>query len=76
MVNSNIVDCLLDRQAESAIVQAAIADGRLVLRITHVQQDELAAARDPTRRAALMGILEVVPHEVVATSVLGRRHPG
>jgi predicted nucleic acid-binding protein len=66
MVDSNVFDVLVDDAAARQAVLAAIEDKRLVLRTTHVQEDELAATPDKDRRTQLQ---QVVPRDRVVTSV-------
>jgi predicted nucleic acid-binding protein len=65
MIDTMIFDHLLANPDDRSVVTAAIADGRLQLKTTHVQEDQLAAIPDEAKRSAAAEI----PREVVASSV-------
>jgi predicted nucleic acid-binding protein len=65
MVDTMVFDHLVADETAAEAVLAAIKDGRLQLRTTHVQEDQLAAIPDEAKRSAIAAI----PREVVATSV-------
>src|SRR5215218_6101247 len=65
MVDSMIFDSLVAGGDTAEAVLGAIRDGRLKLRTTHVQEDQLAAILDEAKRSAIAAI----PREVVPSSV-------
>jgi predicted nucleic acid-binding protein len=62
MVDTNVFDAVADDEALRAVVLQAIAQKRLRLVTTPVQEEQLAAVPDPRRRKALRRLpREVVP---------------
>lgn len=62
MLDTNAFDAIADDEALGALVLQAIADKRLRLVTTPVQEEQLAAVPDPSRRKALRRLpREVVP---------------
>jgi hypothetical protein len=66
MVDTMIFDALVADAAGRASVLAAITEGRLLLRTTHIQEDQLADIPDAVKVAEV----NEIPREVVPTSVM------
>lgn len=66
MIDTMVFDALHDDPAGREAVLAAIRHGELDLLTTHVQEDQIAAIRDPARRKAL----QQLPRTVVPSSVI------
>ncbi|MDA0179095.1 hypothetical protein OJ997_02215 [Solirubrobacter phytolaccae] len=65
MIDTMVFDALHDDPDGGAAVVEAMRHGELLLLTTHVQEDQLAAIRDPVRRKAL----QRVPRTVVPSTV-------
>jgi predicted nucleic acid-binding protein len=65
MIDTMVFDALHDDPEGRAAVLAAIRFGELRLLTTHVQEDQIAAIRDPVRRKAL----QKLPRTVVPSAV-------
>ena len=70
MIDTMVFDALHDDQDGREAVLDAVRAGELHLLTTHVQEDQVAAIRDPVRRKALQRLPRtVVPSPVVVEGV-------
>jgi predicted nucleic acid-binding protein len=56
VIDSNAIDSFIDPSTRYEALDAASADGRLVLMWTHINVDELSAIPDDERRAKLLNV--------------------
>ncbi len=65
--DSNVVDAIEAAPGLLQAIQQAAASGQLILVSSHVQEDELAATRNPERRAKLLALYRALPVTRVLT---------
>lgn len=65
MVDTMVFDHLVAHADDRDVVVAAVREGRLLLRTTHVQEDQLEQIPDTTKREAA----EQIPRQVIPSSV-------
>lgn len=72
MIDTMVFDALHDDPAGLAAVLEAIRHDELHLLTTHVQEDQIAAIRDPARRKALQKLPRTVVPSAVAVDGVAR----